>query len=98
MSTASNNGWDFVSDAEKSYIISNCESFGELSAAFDKIGPVRGSRKYYSPAKMKGKIEQLMVFLDGTNKLEDVPFNIFTRTYGIRAKAMELSYYHIKKI
>lgn len=87
-----------MTEAEKCERIAKCENFDELEKAFEEIGEITGSKKTYSPEKMKHKVFQLRIWLGAQGFHKRLPFNIFTRKYGIRAKAMELSWYLTNEI
>ncbi len=86
-----------MTDQEKTQRIQDCESFEELFAAFDEIGEIQGSRKPYSPERLKEKVVQIRLLMEGLT-FDRIPFNLITRTHGIRAKTMELFWYEINEI
>jgi hypothetical protein len=79
-------------DYLKTQMIQDCESFEELIEVLDNVCPMQGSRKEYSAERLKEKIEQLRSFLSRV-PFDQVPWNLITRTHGLRAKCMELFYY-----
>ena len=82
-----------MTESEKCEVISKCENFDDLIKAFEEIGEISGSSKTYSPETMKHKILQLRILLGAQGFHKRLPFNVVTRKYGIRAKAIELSWY-----
>ena len=72
--------------------VQDCQTLSELELLFDEFKVVRGSHKEYDSEKLKFKIEQLR-FLVNTMPFDEIPWNNITRTYGIRAKCMELFFY-----
>lgn len=72
--------------------IQDCETFEQLEAVLDEIGIVPGSRKEYTANRLKEKIRQLRLLVN-TLPYDLVHWNLVTRTYGIRAKCMELFWY-----
>lgn len=78
-----------MSEEEKAYKVCNVESFGDLKKVMDEIGEVMGSRKPYSPERLKEKIKQIRAC---------GMLTLMTRTYGLRAKVAELMYYEKNNI
>lgn len=74
-------------------LVQDCQSLTELEKIFDMICPIVGSHKEYTSEKLKYKIEQLRLFVNSGNDFDKVPWNLITRTHGIRAKCMELFMY-----
>ena len=77
--------------------VQNCQSLKELEKLFDEFVVVIGSHKEYNSEKLKLKIEQLRLFVS-TVSFDMIPWNIITRTHGIRAKCMELFFYEKHEI
>lgn len=88
---------ELLSMSSPAYSVSCCEDFEELKEVFDAICPIKGSRKEYDSESLKNKIEQLRIFVN-TLPFDNVPWNLITRTHGIRAKCMELFYYEKRGI
>ena len=84
---------DFILKSTTTQLVQNCQNIKELENVFDKICPIVGSHKEYTAEKMKLKIEQLRLFVNSGNDFDKIPWNIITRTHGIRAKCMELFMY-----
>lgn len=83
-----------MNDLEKTQLVQDCQTLDELKEVFYKIELVKGSRKDYSAIKLISYLDGL--FLQKTElgyNMEDITWNLLTRTHGIRAKAMELIYY-----
>lgn len=74
-------------------LVQDCENINELEKVFDEVCPIKGSHKEYTSEKLKYKLEQLRLFVNGGNDFDKVPWNIVTRSHGIRAKCMELFMY-----
>lgn len=81
-----------IDELSRTQKIQDCQSISELEKLFDEFGTIRGSHKEYDSEKLKLKLEQLK-FLMSSMEFDKVPWNIITRTHGIRAKCMELFYY-----
>ena len=80
-----------MTEAEKSHTIQLCETFEDLEKAFDLIGNVHGSSRTYEPAHLKAKLNFIRALITEQGYMS-FPLNVLTRTYGIRAKAMELAW------
>lgn len=89
---------DGMSDAEKTHTIQQADNADELFEAFDKIVEAQGSHKMYSAERLKEKYLMLRALVMSTKEMSKVPFNLITRTHGIRAKTMELLYYEVHGI
>lgn len=87
-----------MTESEKYKLIADCNTFEELKECFDKIGNVKGTKKEYTPQRLKEKVDQLILLVAQTEFTKFVPFNNLTRTYGIRAKVIELLWYHSRNI
>lgn len=83
--------------ASRTLRIQECQNIKELEILFDEFKTVEGSHKTYNSSDLKAKIEQLRMMLQ-TLPFDEIPWNIITRTYGIRAKCMELFYYEKHEI
>jgi len=83
----------------KTQMVQDCQSLHELETVFDKICPIPGSRKSYESERLKEKIAQLRYFVNlDSVPFDKVPWNLITRTHGIRAKCMELFFYEKNEI
>lgn len=99
-----------TSDWCRTQAVQNCQSIEELEMCFDNLKEIKGTKrvsfvenkplevtKTYTAEKMKAKILQLRQFISLGIPFENIPWNLMTRTHGIRAKCMELFYYEIFK-
>lgn len=73
--------------------VQDCQTINDLEKLFDELKTVQGDSKEYSAEILKFKLEQLRFLLNSELKFDDVPWNVITRSHGIRAKCMELFYY-----
>jgi hypothetical protein len=81
-------------DLEKTQMVQDCQTSDELRETFLKIEPVKGSRKDYGAIKLIDYLDSLILQRTGLKyNMEEINWNLLTRTHGIRAKAMELIYY-----
>lgn len=80
-------------DALRTQQVQDCQTIPELENLFDEFNTVQGSMKEYSSETLKFKIEQLRFLLNSDTTFDKIPWNVITRTHGIRAKCMELFYY-----
>lgn len=85
---------EIIPDTIKTQMVQDAQSIESLCMVFDEICPVMGSQKEYTAEKLKQKIEQLKALIKVSNgNLNNIPWNLMTRTHGIRAKCMELFWY-----
>jgi len=73
--------------------VQDCQTISDLEKLFDEFKTIQGASKEYSSETLKFKLEQLRFLLNSELKFDDVPWNVITRSHGIRAKCMELFYY-----
>lgn len=73
--------------------VQDCQTIQELENLFDEFKTVKGTQKEYSSETLKFKIEQLRFLINSEITFDKVPWNVITRTHGIRAKCMELFFY-----
>jgi hypothetical protein len=72
--------------------VQDCQTLDELRDVFNMFGIVIGSHKEYNAEKLNYKLDQLQILVK-TMEFDRIPWTIITRTYGIRAKCMELFWY-----
>lgn len=77
--------------------VQDCQTILELESLLEEFGSVEGSHKSYTAEKLQFKISQLRSMME-IGSLDIVPWNLMTRTHGLRAKCMELFLYEKNEI
>ena len=86
-----------LQSAYRTQLVQDCQTIEELEKVFEEFIVVTGSHKEYNSEKLKLKIGQLRQYVNSVS-FDMVPWNLITRTHGIRAKCMELFFYEKHEI
>lgn len=81
-------------ESERTQMVQDCETLQQLYKVFDELVLIQGSRKEFTADMLKGKIEYLKKCKKENHSHNQIPWNLLTRTHGIRAKVMELFWYN----
>lgn len=74
-----------LTEVSKYQAIQNSKTAAQLCSAIDRIGPVKGTKATFEPKKLKEIVQHIYQ--------HSAPFNMLTRSYGLRQQLMYIMYY-----